>query len=171
MLSRSDFKIKKLNQANKSDLIENHHEEVSLWLIRAGDKGQGERIALEKNVIGIGYDGLPGLDSINEFKAFKEHYKQTHPSASPGNVGQVVPQIWSFMYDIRKGDLVILPLKIQNSKLIAVGQIIGDYKYEDLNSELKQFRPIKWFKKDVPRNEFDPDIEGSFDAQGTVTVG
>lgn len=142
--------------------------ETSLWLVRAGNVGQGEEVALEKELVGIGYDGLPGLDSINEFKAFKEHYKKTHPNATPGNVGKVAPQIWSFMYDIRKRDLVILPLKTQNSKLIAVGQIIGDYKYGELNSEIKQFRPVKWFKKDVPRNEFDPDIEKSFDAQGTV---
>jgi MoxR-like ATPase len=139
-----------------------------LWLVRAGEIGQGEQVALEKSLVGIGYDGLPGLDSINEFKAFKEHYKQTHPNSKPEQVGQVVPQIWSFMNDIRKGDYVILPLKTQNSELIAVGQIIGDYKYEDLNSELKQFRPVKWLKKDVPRNEFDPDIEGSFGARGTV---
>jgi MoxR-like ATPase len=142
--------------------------ETSLWLVRAGDLGQGEQTALEKNLVGIGYGGLPGLDSINEFDAFKEHYKQTHPSATPGYVGQVVPQIWHFMHDIRKGDLVILPLKTSNSKLIAVGQIMGDYEYKDLHSEIKQFRPVKWFKKDVPRNEFDPEVEAYFDAHGTV---
>jgi hypothetical protein len=51
-----------------------------LWLVRAGDVGQGEQIVLEKNLVGIAYDGLPGLDSVNEFEAFKEHYKQTHPN-------------------------------------------------------------------------------------------
>ena len=46
----------------------------NLWLVRAGDDGQGEQIALERNIVGIGYDGLPGLESIKDIKKFREHY-------------------------------------------------------------------------------------------------
>jgi len=35
--------------------------ETSLWLVRAGDKGQGEEIALTRGLVGIGYDGLPAM--------------------------------------------------------------------------------------------------------------
>ena len=48
----------------------------NLWLVRAGDKGQGEQVALERNLVGIGYDGLPGLQSIKDIKSFKEHYME-----------------------------------------------------------------------------------------------
>ena len=140
----------------------------SVWLVRARNVGQGETIALEKTLVGIGYDDLPELDSIKDFEAFKERYRQTHPNANPGGVGQVARQIWNFMYEIRNGDFVLLPLKTKNSKIVAVGQITGDYKYEELNSEIKQFRPVKWYKKDVQRNEFDPEIEKSLNAYSTV---
>jgi predicted RNA-binding protein len=142
-------------------------EEVSLWLIRAGDQGQGERIALEKNAIGIGYDGLPGLDLIKEFQAFKEHYRNTHSNESEGRITRVVPQIWNFMYKVKNNDLVILPLKTKPG-FVAIGKIISDYKYEDLNEEIKQYRKVEWIRKDVPRKMLDSDIEKSLDAQGTV---
>ena len=121
-LSQQGFNILKIEKSDYDSVFSfdskkttvNNLSEPGLWLVRAGNVGQGEQVALENNLVGIGYDGLPGLDSISEFKAFKEHYIKTHPNAKPGNVGQVVPQIWNFMYDIRKGDLVILPLKTQN---------------------------------------------------------
>jgi len=140
----------------------------NLWLLRAGDRGQGEEIALTRGLVGIGYDGLPGLHSIKDIKAFREHYINTHSKDSIGRVNAVVPQIWKFMNEIKINDYVVLPLKTQNSKIIAVGKIVGDYQYEDLNPEIKQFRPVKWLNKDVPRDAFDPEINESFGNNGTV---
>lgn len=171
-LSRQGFNIKRVEKSDFDSVISLDSEKKSggnnLWLVRAGDKGQGEQIALDKNLVGIGYDGLPGLDTIKDFKLFKEHYRNTHKKDKPGRVRRVVPEIWKFMNVIEKGDLVLLPLKKQNSKLISVGQITGDYQYGDLNSEIKQFRPVSWLKRDVPRDEFDPDIADSFNHNGTV---
>lgn len=39
---------------------------TSLWLVRAGNVGQDEHIALEKKVVGIGYGGLKGLEEITD---------------------------------------------------------------------------------------------------------
>ena len=86
-----------------SNLAQNISKETNLWLIRAGDTGQGEKTALEKNCIGIGYDGLHGLDLIKDFERFKEHYKKTHPNDNNNRVGRVVPQIWDFMYEVKIG--------------------------------------------------------------------
>lgn len=79
--------------------------EPSLWLIRAGDKGQGAQTALENNCVGIGYGGLPGLHLIKEYEKFKEHYKKTHPEDNKYQVGQIIRQIWNFMYEVKVGDL------------------------------------------------------------------
>ena len=164
-ITKSDYDIITKNSSPNQDTVTN---ETLLWLVRAGDKGQGEQIALEKNLVGIGYGGLSGLDQIRDFKIFKEHFIRTHPNDSPWRVGQVVPQIWNFMTNIKAGDLVVLPLKTKHSREIAVGQIIGGYKNQDLNPEIQQFRPVKWFKKDIPRNDFDPEFTKNLDVQGTV---
>ena len=55
----------------------------------------------------------------------------------------------------------------EQSGLVAVGRIEGDYQDNDLSPELSVFRPIKWFKKDVPRSEFDDDIAKSLGYRGT----
>lgn len=175
-LSHQGFNIMKIDKSDYDSVLsldsENSHVSnllvPNLWLVRAGDEGQGEQLALERNLVGIGYGGLPGLESIKEFKKFKEHYSDTHKTDKPGRINNVVPQIWKFMRVMKNDDLVILPLKTQKSKLIAVGQIIGNYQYEDLNSEIKQFRPVRWLKKDVPREEFDADIVNWFNLNGTV---
>ncbi len=175
-VSQQGFNILKIEKEDYDSVISLETEllqgtvqkEPNIWLIREGDEGQGELVALEKNVIGIGYDGLPGLDSIKDLNDYKRHYADTHPNDSINRIGKVVPQIWNFMYKIKKGDLVLLPLKTQGSKFVAVGEVMGDYQYEDLNSEIKQFRPIKWYKKDVPRDEFDPEIASLLNSQGTV---
>ena len=141
--------------------------EPSLWLFRAGDKGEGAQTALEKNCVGIGYGGLPGLHQMKDFETFKEQYKKTHPDDSNYRVGQLFRQIWKFMYEIKIGDFVILPL-VQESKLIAVGKIGGEYQYGDLHSEIQQYKPVHWLKKDVNIHEFEPEIQQSFDDRGTV---
>jgi predicted Mrr-cat superfamily restriction endonuclease len=139
-----------------------------MWIVRAGDTGQGEQSALENNCISIGYDGLPGLHHIKDFEKFKEHYRKTHPNESIGRVGKVVPQIWNFIFEIKIGDFIVLPLKTHKARLIAVGKILGEYQYENLNSGIQQFRPIRWLKKDVNINEFDNDLVKLFDEHGTV---
>ena len=141
--------------------------ERNVWLIRAGDKGQGASIALENNCVGIGYGGLPGLHLIKDFEKFKEHYKKTHPEDNKYQVAKVVPQIWNFMYKINIGDFVLLPLA-QKSNALAVGKIIGEYQYEHLHSEIEQYRRVHWLKKNINKDEFDSEIQRSFDDRGTV---
>jgi restriction system protein len=143
-------------------------KDQNIWIVRAGDTGQGEQSALENNCVSIGYNGLPGLHLIKDFEKFKEHYIKTHPNESIDRVGKVIPQMWNFIFEIKIGDFIILPLKTHNSKLIAVGKILGEYQYENLNSEIQQFRPVTWLKKDVNINDFDKDIVKLFDEHGTV---
>ena len=148
--------------------MEKASKDTSVWIVRAGDTGQGEQSALENNCVSIGYNGLPGLHLIKDFQKFKEHYMKTHPNENIGRIGKVVPQIWNFIFEIKTGDFIILPLKTHKSKLIAVGKISGEYQYEKLNSGIQQFRPVRWLKKDVNIHDFDNDLIKLFDEHGTV---
>jgi len=177
-LGQQGFNITKIEKPDydsvlKLDNEKNQGENVTgpnLWLVRAGDKGQGEQIALERDLVGIGYGGLPGLESIKDFKKFRQHYIDTHRKDKIGHINAVVPQIWKFMNEIKIDDFVVLPLKTQKSRVIAVGKIEGDYQFEDLNSEIKQFRSVRWLKKDVPRDQFDSDIAKFLGARARGTV-
>ena len=174
-ISQQGFNITKIDKSDYDSVLfldkistEKAKKDQNLWIVREGDTGQGEESALENNCVSIGYNGLPGLHLIKDFEKVKEHYMKTHPNESIGQVGKVVPQIWNFIFEIKIGDFIILPLKTHKSRLIAVGKILGEYQYENLNSEIQQFRPVKWLKKDVNINDFDNDLIKLFDEHGTV---
>jgi len=71
------------------------------------------------------------------------------------------------MYEVKVGDFVLLPLG-QKSNALAVGKIVSEYQYKHLHSEIEQYRPVHWLKKDVNKDEFEPEIQESFDDRGTV---
>jgi restriction system protein len=81
------------------------------------------------------------------------------------HVTRVVGQIWDFIKEIKKGDLVALPLKTQSS--IAIGRIEGDYEDREISPEVKHIRKVKWLKI-IPRSEFDQDLLFSLGAFSTV---
>ena len=160
------FSPKQINETRQLD-------KESVWLVRAGSKGAGEQQALEKNIVSVGYGGFEGFDSTKDIKAFKQNFINLHPKDKIESVNRIVPQIWDFLFNMKKGDFVVLPLLRENSRLVAVGKIEGDYQDNDLSPELFRsekgaFRPIKWLKKDVPRSEFDDDIAKSLGYRGTV---
>jgi restriction system protein len=80
-------------------------------------------------------------------------------------VANRVGQIWRFLKNIKKGDLVALPLKTQSS--IAIGEVSGDYKYKEYTPNIKHTIPVIWHKI-IPRSEFDQDILFSLGAFLTV---
>jgi predicted Mrr-cat superfamily restriction endonuclease len=43
---------------------------------------------------------------------------------------------------------LLLPLN-KNLNVMAVGKIVGEYEYEHLHSEIEQYRPVHWLKKEV----------------------
>ena len=148
-------------------------DKESVWLVRAGSKGVGEQQALEKNIVSVGYGGFEGFDSTKDIKAFKQNFIDLHPKDKIESVNRIVPQIWDFLFNMKKGDFVVLPLLRENSRLVAVGKIEGDYQDNDLSPELFHsekgaFRSTKWLKKDVPRSEFDDNIAKSLGYRGTV---
>ena len=51
-----------------------------------------------------------GYIKLKILKPLKNIIKKTHPDDSNYRVGQVVPQIWNFMYGTKIGDFVIMPL-------------------------------------------------------------
>jgi restriction system protein len=81
------------------------------------------------------------------------------------HVARVVGQIWSFAKEIKKADLVALPLKTQSS--IAVGTVEGDYEYKEISPDMKHIRKVQWLKI-IPRSEFDQDLLFSLGAFSTV---
>ena len=79
-----------------------------------------------------------------------------------------VGQIWKFIQEVKKGDLVALPLKKQSA--IAIGRIEDiRYQYNKVAENVKHTRKVKWIKT-IPRSASDQDILYSPGALMTVCM-
>ena len=63
---------KQVRNKNK-DTTNNKDDQISLWVVRAGRKGQQEKAALQNNIITIGWNELDDLskDFLNRLQRFK----------------------------------------------------------------------------------------------------
>lgn len=140
---------------------------MSVWLARAGRNGENEALAIENNIVTIGWSELGDLSNIEDRQGLYGVFETTYPDASKGRTANHVGQLWAFRARFEVGDLVILPLKTQSA--IAVGRITGDYHYRtDLGETAKHTRSVEWLKTDLPRTTFDQDLLHSFGAFMTV---
>ncbi len=139
---------------------------MTLWLSRAGGQGEREDVALEKNIIVIGWDELPDLSGIKSREELLALLEKTYPNAKPKRLGNWVSQIWPFIHDMQPGDLVALPLK--QRPYIAFGRISGPYRYQaNMPSHARHTRAVTWLKE-IPRTAIDQDLLYSFGAFMTV---
>ena len=138
---------------------------MSLWLVRAGRHGEQEQGALEHSVVTIGWNEFSDLFNIKTRDELAELYARINPAAKKMQTANVVGQIWRFVREIQKDDLVALPLKTQSA--IAIGKVVGDYEYKELTNNIKHIRRVKWLKT-IPRSAFDQDILYSLGAFMTV---
>ena len=138
---------------------------MSLWLVRAGSYGEQEQGALEHNVVTIGWNELPDLSKIKDREELVKLYADVYPEHKKMKAANQVGQIWRFIHEIQKGDLVALPLKTKSA--IAMGKVEGDYEYKEITNDIKHIRRVKWLKT-IPRSSFDQDILYSLGAFMTV---
>lgn len=141
---------------------------MSIWLFRAGSKGEHENKFLTDNRVYLTWDDLDfNILSIKEKSALydkmQEHYKLDKRQTAI-NYGA---QAWPIAHLMKKGDWIALPSKL--SRTIHFGEIIGDYVFDkSLGSPYYHYRNVRWFATDVPRDTFDQDILYSLGAFMTV---
>lgn len=138
---------------------------MSLWMVRAGKHGEQEQGALENDIVTIGWNELPDLSKAKDRQELAALYKKTYPSSKGPELANRLGQVWRFISEIKRGDLVALPLRSQSA--IAIGEIEGEYEYKELADNIKHIRRVKWLKT-IPRSAFDQDILYSLGALLTV---
>ena len=138
---------------------------MSLWMIRAGRFGQQEAVAIEQNVVTIGWDELPDLSSIKTRAELQKLYSEVYPEYKKPKMANQVGQIWRFIHDIKIGDLVALSLKTQS--IVKFGQVQSNYEFKHLADNVNHIRHVKWIK-DISRSSIDQDLLYSLGAIMTV---
>ena len=113
---------------------------MPVWLVRAGGRGERQDLALDQNVVVVGWDDLPDLSQFQTREKLEAVFRRTYPDAKPSAIPSWVGQLWAFAKRIQREDLIVLPLKGQNA--IAIGRATGDYQYRSDNPDgAKHTRP------------------------------
>lgn len=140
---------------------------MTVWMVRAGKDGEREDTALEEKIVVLGWRELEDLSGVTSRDEVRARLVSVAPHLSNSAVSNYAGQIWSFIGRIEKDDLVVLPLRA--SAAIAIGRVVGDYRYEPTApSDARHRRAVQWLREDAPRSTFGQDLLYSLGAFLTV---
>lgn len=141
---------------------------MAIWLIRAGSHGEHEQKFIQDKRVYVTWDGFDvNLSKFKDRSALLEKMLKFYSEDKPKAVLNWSSQIWPFGHEMKKGDLVVLPLKSQRA--IQIGEITGDYYFEPKGPDpYFHWRPVKWIAEGIPRANFGKDLLNSFGAFMTI---
>ncbi len=134
---------------------------MAVWVVRAGRYGEGEEFAINNSLLGIGFElqqsvaEFPDRHTLRDFLLSSNEYSGDGEKKAPSSA----LQLWRFANELEPGDVAVLPCK--QPKVVAVGKITGDYRYEP-GRPFPHVRPVEWSATDIPRSSFDRDLLYAF---------
>ena len=166
-----EFDIKEI--INSLNVFNNQR---NYWFIRT-QGGDFYKTFLENSYIAIGYDSinLSLIKNAANDKSGKKYLaevikKQFPDESKPGYIGN---QLIDFSYNIKKGDIVIIPS--ESSSKISIGEVVETPVYELKNNlgesdcpYLKR-KKIKWLKQNLTFNHIDSKLFSIKYSQRTIT--
>lgn len=128
-------------------------KEVTLWGIHAGKTGDADNLFLKKDFIALGWNKIGDLTKIKADRdSFKAAVVHSYPEDKPGSIPVSGGQLYRYCYEMKVGDYVAYPSKMD--KQIHIGRIEGEYKYDPSHEAgYPNLRQVKWLKT-VPRTKF-----------------
>lgn len=120
--------------------------EGTLWGIHAGNSGQADALFLKKHYIAIGWHEMGNLSHIPANREdFKARVKVCYPEDKPGAIPVEAGQLFRFVHEIKQGDLVVYPSKVDRQ--IHIGRVASAYLYDpDVNSHYPNLRTVEWLR-------------------------
>ena len=107
---------------------------------------------LNQNLIAIGWEEMGDLSAISASRdSYKEKYVATYPDAKKGSIATSAGMLYRFVHEVREGDYVVFPSKIDRK--INIGIVESSYFYDSTAVQYCNRRKVKWFKH-LPRTAF-----------------
>jgi restriction system protein len=130
---------------------------AKFWTIRAGKQGERTQWAINKSLIGGGWQDIPDLTGIADKDALRKIVEEIK-GGSKNVVGNYTGQLWAMTQLIQPGDFMVLP--IRSTSQIAIGEVTKGYHYlggqEDPNQ--KHVLGVKWLKTDILKTAIKQDL-------------
>jgi restriction system protein len=142
--------------------------EPAAWLVRGGEHGEREEMALGRGLVIAGWEELGDISRCESREGLRQVLTATYPEVSDKVIGNWTGQLWRFRDQIKAGDFVVMPLHTRPGR-VAVGRIIGPYEYRASEPQgFRQVRPVEWLQTDIPREVLRPDLRASITSLLTV---
>ena len=127
--------------------------EETIWAIRAGRNSEADSLFLKRKCVALGWGKIGDLSKLAaDREAFKAAIATEFPEYKPGAVPTRAGQIFRFVHEIKVGDLVVYPSKLNAT--VYVGRITGPYEYNPKpDDRYPNQRAVEWLKS-VPRTQF-----------------
>ncbi len=141
-------------------------EQTKVYLVRGGSDGQDEDYVLDNNIAIIGFKEFPSLEKAKTYEDIFKIITTAKPDLKTRAAGNYAGQLWAFAIAMKEDDIVVLPRKLTSQ--VALGKVVGSYKYLKVGNELRHTRKVQWIRPDVARSVFNQDLLSSFGAFMTV---
>lgn len=127
-------------------------DQSTVWGIRAGKGGVADTLFLTRCVVALGLERIEKLSTRSDRQSIKLAVLASYPDKSASALAKNAAQLFHFLHDIRIGNLVVYPSRIDGA--VHIGVIQGPYYYDcSLLAEYPHRRPVKWFVS-APRDRF-----------------
>ena len=127
--------------------------EMNLWGIHGGKTGDAATLFLTQKCIALGWADVGDLRKVKaDRESFKALVQRTYPNAKPGAIPNNAGQLYRFVHEMKKGDLVVYPSK--QDRMVHFGTIVGDYIFDPGTvAGYPNRRAVNWHKA-LPRTHF-----------------
>ena len=141
---------------------------MTLWLIRAGSRGEHEQKFLDEGRVYVAWDGLDvDLGALSDRQGLIQVMEERYPDEKAKALVNWSSQVWPFVQDMAKGDWVVMPSKLQSG--LYFGELTSDYHFEAAGpNPYYHWRTVNWFSGLIPRTVFPQDLLYSFGAFMTI---
>jgi len=117
-----------------------------VWVIRLGEGGQLADDCRTKQLAAIGWSEVGDLSAFKDYENLRasvyESYRDQYKS--PGGAGVAAGMLWSFVNDVKSGDIVISPER--ETRELMVGKVAGNYVFDPsaIASDYPNIRKVEW---------------------------
>ncbi len=134
---------------------------MKLWLLKAAGTLEDEEVILEDSVITIGWAEFPDLSHVKNEGEVKKIMLDKYPGMQDERNCAWSGEICAFITEVKKGDIVAVPLKSKNEMLI--GKVTGNYEYRQLSKFVSHVRKVRWFKT-IPKGTFEKEYSADLNS-------
>jgi len=141
---------------------------MTLWLIRAGSRGEHEQKFLDESRVYVAWEGLDvDLSALVDRQALIRVLEERFPDEKAKALVNWSSQVWPFVKEMAKGDWVVMPSKLQSG--LYFGELSSGYHFEAAGpNPYYHWRSVNWFSGLIPRTVFPQDLLYSFGAFMTI---